>query len=48
MQLTAGSPAIDTGSNSVCRAAPIDDLDQRGVTRITTRDPTCDMGAFEY
>jgi CSLREA domain-containing protein len=48
MQLLAGSPAIDSGNNGVCAAAPINNVDQRGVARITAIDPVCDIGAFEY
>jgi hypothetical protein len=41
-ELRSGSPAIDTGTNNGCPAT-----DQRGFTRITSADPTCDIGAFE-
>jgi hypothetical protein len=47
MALQTGSPAINAGNNTVCNAAPVNNLDQRGVTRITTTDPTCDLGAYE-
>ena len=40
--LLTGSPAIDAGSSSGCPS-----LDQRGTTRVTSGDPTCDIGAFE-
>lgn len=48
MQLKTGSPAINAGNNKSCTAAPINNLDQRDITRITTTDPICDIGAFEY
>jgi predicted outer membrane repeat protein len=41
LHLSAGSPAIDTGDNSVC---PATDLD--GVTR--PQGAGCDMGAYEH
>jgi hypothetical protein len=47
-----GSPAIDNGSNTVCAAAPINNLDQRGMPRPIDGDgiggAQCDSGAFEY
>jgi hypothetical protein len=48
MSLKVGSPAINKGKNKVCKAAPIGNLDQRGVKRITATDRRCDIGAFEY
>lgn len=48
LQLKAGSAAINAASNTVCKAAPINNLDQRGIKRITATDPTCDIGAFEH
>jgi predicted outer membrane repeat protein len=46
-----GSPAIDAGSNTVCAAAPVNNLDQRGITRPIDGDgsgtATCDSGAVE-
>ena len=39
------SPAIDAGSNTVCGAAPVNNLDQRGVTR--PQGTICDIGAVE-
>ena len=44
--LASTSPAIDAGNNSVCAAPPINNLDQRGVTR--PQGSTCDIGAYEY
>jgi hypothetical protein len=43
MALAANSPAVDAGNNSQCPTA-----DQRGVTRIVTGDPVCDIGAYEF
>jgi hypothetical protein len=52
--LLAGSPAIDAAKNSVCAAAPISNLDQRGQSRTglaadgdQNGTVTCDIGAFE-
>ncbi len=46
------SPAIDAGDNTLCAAAPINNLDQRGVARPMEGDGfapnTCDIGAVEY
>jgi len=41
--LLPGSSAIDTGDSTVCSAAPVSSLDQRGVARPSA----CDIGAFE-
>ena len=43
--LLAGSPAINQGDNAICAAAPINNLDQRGVIR--PQGTQCDIGAFE-
>ena len=43
--LIIGSPAVDTGDNDVCAAAPINNLDQRGEVR--PDGAACDIGAFE-
>ncbi len=43
--LTTGSDAVDLGLNTVCAAAPVSNLDQRGGTRPI--GPACDTGAFE-
>jgi len=40
------SPAIDAGNNSVCSAAPVNSMDQRGVTR--PQGTACDIGAYEF
>jgi predicted outer membrane repeat protein len=45
MALPPGSPAIDAGDNVVCAAAPVNNLDQRGVIR--PQGAHCDIGAFE-
>jgi hypothetical protein len=45
MALGVGSPAIDAANNSVCAAAPVSGIDQRGVAR--PQGPACDNGAFE-
>lgn len=46
--LLPGSPAIDTGDNATCAAAPVNNLDQRGAARpITTINAICDIGAYE-
>ncbi|MBZ0283743.1 MAG: PQQ-binding-like beta-propeller repeat protein [Anaerolineae bacterium] len=51
MALQSGSAAIDRGSNSICAASPIHNLDQRGVSRPVDGDGNgsvlCDVGAFE-
>src|SRR5437016_5440311 len=41
--LSAGSPAIDAGSNAACPAT-----DQRGVARPFPAGGNCDIGAFEF
>ncbi len=50
--LLTGSPAIDKGNGTVCAAAPVSNLDQRGFTRPIDGDGTggaqCDIGAFEF
>jgi hypothetical protein len=47
----AGSPAIDSGDNSVCAAPPINNIDQRGASRPQDGDTNgsaiCDAGAHE-
>lgn len=45
MELLAGSPAIDGGDDTVCAAAPSNNLDQRGVAR--PQGSHCDIGAYE-
>jgi hypothetical protein len=43
--LLSGSPAINAGDDAICAAAPVNGLDQRGVTR--PQDTHCDIGAYE-
>jgi hypothetical protein len=49
--LLPGSPAIDVGDNTICAAAPISGIDQRGTTRPQDGDGDgtahCDLGAVE-
>jgi CSLREA domain-containing protein len=45
MALLLGSPAREAGDSTICAAAPVNNLDQRGVTR--PRGPQCDIGAYE-
>ncbi len=45
LALLPGSPAIDAGDATTCRAAPVSGVDQRGVTR--PQGPACDIGAYE-
>jgi predicted outer membrane repeat protein len=40
-----GSPAIGAGNDTTCAAAPVNNLDQRGVTR--PQGTHCDIGAVE-
>lgn len=40
-----GSFAIDAGNDSVCAAAPVNGVDQRGTSR--PQGPHCDIGAVE-
>jgi hypothetical protein len=43
--LLTGSAAIDTGDGTICAASPVNNLDQRGVTR--PQGAECDVGSFE-
>lgn len=45
MALIGGSPAIDAGKDSACAAAPVSNVDQRGVARPVGAH--CDIGAYE-
>jgi hypothetical protein len=45
MALLAGSRALDAGDNATCVAAPVNNLDQRGVVR--PQGASCDIGAYE-
>jgi hypothetical protein len=46
MALLGGSPAINAGNDSVCAAAPVSGVDQRGIARPQGAD--CDLGAVEF
>jgi CSLREA domain-containing protein len=51
--LGSGSAAVDVGSSTVCAAAPVNGLDQRGLPRNVDGNSTasaneCDAGAYEY
>jgi hypothetical protein len=52
LALLPGSPAIDAGDNAVCAAAPVNNLDQRGLPRPADGNgdgnAVCDIGAVEY
>jgi predicted outer membrane repeat protein len=45
MSLLSGSPAIDAANDAVCAAAPINNLDQRGIAR--PLGVHCDIGSYE-
>ena len=45
LALLPGSPAINAGDDATCAAAPVNNLDQRGVTRPSSLH--CDIGAYE-
>ncbi|MCB8943193.1 MAG: beta-propeller fold lactonase family protein [Ardenticatenaceae bacterium] len=51
LTLGAGSPAIDAGSNAVCAASPVGNVDQRGEIRPSDGSGNgtaqCDIGAVE-
>lgn len=44
--LQTDSPALDNGNYHACMAAEVNEVDQRGVTRVS-ESGTCDIGAFE-
>jgi len=48
--LQAGSDAIDHANNTTCAAAPVNNVDQRGIARPVNGGTslTCDIGSFEY
>ena len=46
MALLPGSPALDAADDTICAAAPVSGLDQRGVTR--PQGTQCDIGAYEF
>ncbi len=45
LALLPGSAAIDAGNDAICAAAPVSNLDQRGIAR--SQGARCDIGAFE-
>ena len=45
MALLSGSAAIDAANDAICAAPPVNNLDQRGITR--PYGPHCDIGAYE-
>ena len=45
MALGPGSAAIDAANDAICAAAPVNNLDQRGIAR--PQGPHCDIGAVE-
>jgi CSLREA domain-containing protein len=46
MAPAANSPAINAGVNANCTAAPVNGVDQRGASRLSSAP--CDIGAYEY
>jgi len=46
--LEAGSPAINTGDETVCAAPPVNNLDQRGFVRPGAGATNCSIGAYEF
>ena len=46
--LEAGSPAINAGNESVCAAAPVNNVDERGFVRPGLGATNCSIGAFEF
>lgn len=47
LKLLTGSPAIGTAALAACKAAPVSNLDQRGVKRSTATRKKCDIGAYD-
>jgi hypothetical protein len=43
--LISGSPALDSGDDTICAAAPVNNTSQNGVTR--PQGTHCDIGSFE-
>jgi hypothetical protein len=48
MALHENSPAVGAGDADICVQETVGNVDQRGFVRITGRDETCDIGAFEF
>jgi hypothetical protein len=48
MALQEDSPAIGSADADICEQETVANEDQRGYTRITDEDETCDIGAFEF
>jgi hypothetical protein len=46
MELGTGSAALDAANDATCAAPPVNNVDQRGVTR--PQGAHCDIGAFEW
>ena len=46
--LQNGSPAINAGNESICAAASVNNLDQRGYLRPGAGAMHCSIGAYEY
>jgi hypothetical protein len=44
---SANSPIIGAGDVATCTAAPVNNVDQRGYSRVGVSDSACDIGAFE-
>lgn len=47
MPLKPGSRAINNGLAENCKRSPVNNVDQRGVTRVIGDEPRCDSGAYE-
>jgi hypothetical protein len=45
MALLLGSAALDAADDAICAAAPVNNRDQRGISR--PQGPHCDIGAYE-
>jgi hypothetical protein len=52
MALVSPSSAIDSGDTATCASAPVNSIDQRGLSRLMDGDENgstvCDIGAYEY
>ena len=46
--LEPGSPAIDAGDETICAAAPVSGVDQRGFVRPGGDATRCSIGAYEF